>query len=304
MKLTVAIPTYCREALLDDSLATLVNQTLERERYELLVVDNAGRRATEAVARKYGARYLREPTLGLNHARNLAMEVCTTTWLLYLDDDIRAPRDLLARFVRRLEGADYAALGGLVTHFFASPPDRWLSKYYRSPLTRIARTDYGEIDREEYLVGCMMAIRRDAWRVAGNFKPHLDMRGTTVGRAGEDEFQQRLRRAGLRIFYDPEITIAHLVQPYKHTFAGILQLAHASGRDGIGMRGNQPIGAVQFLVECLRITTISLPINIGRWLLKPGYFWQNAVLDTLTKYCFAWGKYRASATFTTNQTAA
>ena len=79
--------------------------------------------------------------------------------------------------------------------------------------------------------------------------------------------------------------------PYKYTFAGHLQLAYASGRDGVGMRGNQPLNAWDLLKRCAMITGYSVPFNIARWLLKPGYHWQNALVDSLTKYYFAWGQY-------------
>jgi GT2 family glycosyltransferase len=293
MTLTVVICTYLRDELLDLSLRSLDEQTAAPTAYRILVVDNAGDEATRRVCRERGADYVHEPRLGLSHARNRGMEEASTPWVLYIDDDVQAPPDLLARVVDRVSEADYAALGGQVKPWFRSPPPRWLNRYYRSPLRPSpAMIAFGELGEEEYLIGCLLAVRRSGWAAVGGFSAALGMQGGAVGRAEEDEFQLRLRRAGFRIYYDPAIEIDHLVQPYKYSLGGRLRLAYASGRDGIGMRGNHSLTTGQFIKRLGVITCYSLPFNLARLIVKPDYYWQNALVDTLTKYCFAWGKYR------------
>ncbi|CAH0999262.1 hypothetical protein LEM8419_00559 [Neolewinella maritima] len=296
MLLTVVICTYHREELLALSLTSLAQQSADPDRYTVLVVDNAGREATRQVAERFSVGYTTKAAVGLSHARNRGLEAAATPWVLYLDDDIQAPPDLLQRFLDRLDTADFAALGGMVRHWFRDPPPRWLRRYYRRPMRPSPQAAFGELAADRYLLGGLLAVRRRAGQKVGGFSARYGMQGRRVGRGDEDEFQVRLRRAGFGVYYDPEIVIDHLVQPYKYTFAGILQLARAAGRDGLGMRGNTKPNRWQVLRRLAIITGYSLPFNLARWLFKPQYYWQNAYLDTLTKYYFLWGQYHAQHT--------
>ncbi|PPK85402.1 GT2 family glycosyltransferase [Neolewinella xylanilytica] len=294
MLLTIVIPTYQREQLLESSLRTLLHQTLSRETYALLIVDNAVRVETKRVAEQFGADYVEEPRIGLQHARNRGMAEAKTPWVLLLDDDIRLAPDFVEKFHNRLENAEFDGLGGGYTHWFSSPPPQWILKYYTKPMCPSSRLNFGEIKEDEYLFGGIMAIRRSAWEEVDGFTPGLSMIGKKIGRAGEDEFQRKLRANGCQLFYDPDITMEHLVQPYKYTLRGHLALAYASGRDGIGMRDNFPLTSWEFIKRMAIITGYSVPFNMARFVLKSGYYWQNALADSLTKYCFEWGRYVSS----------
>ena len=292
----MVICTYLRPQWLELSLRSLDQQTASRDQYKVLVVDNAGQEATRQIAQQYGVAYVLEPHLGLSHARNRGMQWAKTAWVLYLDDDIQAPPELIEQFLSYLPTTAYAAIGGKFSHWFYYTPPNWVKKYYREDYHPSLQRKAGLLKNNYYLAGGIIAVQRAAWKVVGGFSTEVGMHGTNVGRADEDEFQLRLRRAGYQIYYDPEITIDHLVQPYKYTITGQLKLAHASGRDGVGMRGVKQLTEWALLWRWGQITTFSLPFNLARLVFKPGYYWQNAVVDTLTKYCFAWGQYRSKRT--------
>ncbi len=289
------ICTYRREDLLDSTLKTLLVDPPDRTEFSLLVVDNAGSPEAEAVARKYAAHYLYEPKLGLSHARNRGAAAANTPWLVYFDDDIRAPAGLLRRFARRLHGTDYAAVGGQYTHWFATPPPSWMMKYYASPRQPSSATEFSPLPAGQYLSGGVLAVRRSALLEVGGFDAALGMTGDQIGMGEESFMQDELRRLGYRIFYDPDLVINHLVQPYKYALQKQLGLSYAHGR-AIARIEPIPAGARwSFLImEFLRVTFVSLPFNLARLLLKPGYVWQHAYLDTAKKYVYAVGRFRAS----------
>ena len=74
--LTVLICTHNRAELLRGALESLEGQSLARERFEILVVDNASTDSTATVVAECAARgtievrYVRENELGLDAARN------------------------------------------------------------------------------------------------------------------------------------------------------------------------------------------------------------------------------------------
>ena len=286
------ICTYLRDELLDLTLRSLTDQTADPSQYSVLVVDNAQQTSTRKVAAYYGVSYVVEPLLGHSHARNRGMLTATTPWVLYLDDDVQLPPGLVQQFLMHLMSEkEYAAIGGWFKNWFRDPPPAWVRKYYGEGYRPSHQKSAGELAPNLYLVGCLFAVYRPAWEAVGGFSDEVGMHGLAVGRADEDELQQRLRAAGYRILYDPAIYIYHLVQPYKYTISGQLQLAYATGRDGVGMRGERVINLGELLMQYIRITGYSLPFNLARWLLKPGYHWQNLVVDTMTKYAFSWGQY-------------
>ena len=184
MQITVVICTYQREDLLANTLATLARQTLPATAFATLVVDNARSERVRNIAQCYGVGYVHEPRLGLSHARNRGLREAITPWVLYLDDDVRAPPELLEQFERRLTVAEYAALGGQFTHRFATPPPEWLRKYYGAPMQPSPQEQLGELPADRYLYGCVLALRR---------KVVLDLDGFCHG-AGNAGRGYRIRR--------------------------------------------------------------------------------------------------------------
>ena len=184
MQLTVVICTYQREELLEITLRTLRGQTAEESSYSVVVVDNAGREETRRIAQMYGAKYVLEPKLGHSHARNRGMEHARSAWVLYLDDDVCVPPDLIAKFMDRLSGCGCAALGGQVHHWFRTPPPRWIVRYYNHPMQPSRQENFGTLIGEHYLIGCLFAVRKSAWEAIGGFSDAVGMHGHSVGAGG------------------------------------------------------------------------------------------------------------------------
>ena len=61
-EVAIVVGNHQGEALLDDCLASLAEQTLRPR--EVLVVDGASTDASATVAARHGARFVREPTEG------------------------------------------------------------------------------------------------------------------------------------------------------------------------------------------------------------------------------------------------
>ncbi|MCX5840401.1 MAG: glycosyltransferase family A protein [Deltaproteobacteria bacterium] len=71
--MTAIICTRNRAVLLDSCIRSVLSQTLPRQQYEILVVDNNSTDDTAAVCAAYagqGIRSIVEPVVGLSRARN------------------------------------------------------------------------------------------------------------------------------------------------------------------------------------------------------------------------------------------
>src|SRR2546430_8014065 len=95
IKISAIICTFKRPDYLRHALRSLCNQTLSREDYEIIVVDNAVEAEAEQVVREFqdgkiNLRYVTEPEVGLSRARNTGLKVAAGRYVAYIDDDARA----------------------------------------------------------------------------------------------------------------------------------------------------------------------------------------------------------------------
>ncbi len=292
-EVTVVICTYQRPALLALCLDSLTQQTIRADEFLIIVVDNHGCDDTRKVAANYGARYLLEPTVGLSNARNAGARAATTPWVFYLDDDGIAFPDMLEQFSGAVRGAAVKVIGGKYEHYFARAPKRWVKYYYQDPVRASKLSGTVALCQKQYLSGGIMAARKEVI-VEHPFDPNLGMEGLIPGFGEENEWQDRLRRSGITIFYNDAIGMRHLVQFSKQTIRKRIGLAYAHGRYHFlttkAKEARQP-GSIGFSLNYLGTFIRAFPYDLMRVLFKPGFYWQNGMVSTLGKLAFIKGKY-------------
>ena len=92
MLLSVVVCTYNREDYLKRCLENIVNSTLDKTLYEVLVIDNNSVDKTKEIVESFqklagNISYFQEHQQGLSFARNRAIREAKGKYLLYLDDD-------------------------------------------------------------------------------------------------------------------------------------------------------------------------------------------------------------------------
>jgi glycosyltransferase involved in cell wall biosynthesis len=87
------VPTHDRDDLLAEALASIRALKIEDVEFEIIVCDNGQSPQTNAVAQKYGARYVQTERKGAAAARNGAMRLASGEFIAFLDDDDLWTRD-------------------------------------------------------------------------------------------------------------------------------------------------------------------------------------------------------------------
>ncbi len=239
MKVSVIICTYNREKFLKSALESYKNQSLENDKFEIIVVDNKSTDNTKNLVGEFIAenpslnvRYVFEENQGLSYARNRGIIEAENEILVFVDDDAEVEKDFLKNIKTHFETDDEVkAIGGKVEPVFESgkEPD-WLSPYLWGLVTKI---DYGNKAKtfpgNKYPVGCNMSFRREVFDMFGKFDTELGRIGR-VGLAGEEkDIFDRLKASGAKIMYFPDITVHHHIDDYRLEKPYIIKLCYGIG---------------------------------------------------------------------------
>lgn len=201
---SVVVAAHSAEGCLPRCLAALAASDLPRERWELIVVDDASTDATAAVAAEHADLVVRLPgnPHGPAYARNRGCDVARGGVLVFVDADVCVHPDTLDRFARLF--AESPWLGAAFGSYDADPPAPGIVSQFRNLLHHYVH-QRGAGRAETFWSGCG-AIRREVFLDVEMFDewhyPRPQVEDIEMGR--------RLRSRGYRIELRPEIQCTHL----------------------------------------------------------------------------------------------
>jgi glycosyltransferase involved in cell wall biosynthesis len=203
VRVSVVVPAYNAEKTLRECLHALGAQSLAREEFEIIVVDDGSRDRTAQIAEGFGAHVVRRiANGGPAAARNTGWQEAQGRWVAFTDADCVPARTWLAELLRVVESAaESPALGAA---------GRTYGYESNTPAARYVDLS-GALDAERHLShprfpfapsGNLM-YRRDALVACGGF----DERYHTYEAC---ELHQRIRRRdGGRFTYAPRAVVLH-----------------------------------------------------------------------------------------------
>lgn len=193
MKISVVIPTYNEERYVERCLNSLVNQTLPRTDFELIVVDGGSTDRTVEIAEEYADIVLQQKSKGVGGARNDGVAVASAELIATTDADIILQGNWLARICANLERE-----GVVVTYGPINPiEDKFKYRFFIGLFNKIMHV-FAILRIFYFTIGSNTAFRRRLFLQVGGYS---DMP------AGDDyEIALKLKRKG-RIFYDPYLPV-------------------------------------------------------------------------------------------------
>ena len=228
--ISVVIPTRNpHPGRLARTLAGLASQSLDRNAWELILVDNG---STPALAREnqplltsLAANILVEPLVGLTPARLAGIRASRGEVLVFVDDDnVLAPDYLVAVARRFAASATLAAAGGPVVPEWETPPPPWSAEFHSllalrdlGPSPQLARGGAGAPWPHFAPVGAGLAVRHThacAYATALVTDPRrleLDRTGASLASGGDNDLVFGALHAGGDVGYFPELRLTHLI---------------------------------------------------------------------------------------------
>jgi len=210
-RVSIIIPTYCRERPLRETLKAVLSQ---RAHFEVIVVDQTPvhEPGTEHFLSEVAGeiRHILLTYPNLPAARNAGVREARGEIVLFLDDDIH-PGPALAK--RHLRHYSDPTVGGVAGRVHVSPTPDPEGYPWPDGHDIFDRNRPGEYP---FVRGCNMSFRRDLVLEAGLFDEHY--LGNGVGE--EEDLAFAIRRLGYRITFDPEAWVIHLQDPIGGCRAG------------------------------------------------------------------------------------
>lgn len=224
IRISAVVCTHNRAAYLRKAVRSLVEQTLRRDLYEIIVVDNGSKDETRQVVEEFSdvpnLRYLYEPVLGLSRARNTGWSEANGEYVAYLDDDAVASPTWLGCILDTFESFKPVpgAVGGHCDPVWEAPRPDWLGNNMLSALSVFNWADTtAKLNERQWLSGCNVAFQRDLLERIGGFSEALGRRGNQLLSNEENYTQQQLRKLGFALVYNPQIAVQHHISAGRLT---------------------------------------------------------------------------------------
>jgi glycosyltransferase involved in cell wall biosynthesis len=223
LKVSVLIATRNRSASLRSTLESLF---CEKNRtagdWEAVIVDNGSSDDTPVVCASFRDRFpgqfrfYTENRQGKSNALNLGISVARGEVLALTDDDVICAPDYIASIHTVFERyAPDAAQGRVFADCEDALPE-WMPEELLSTMSVSDCGDEVRIPFKRSLFGTNMALRTEVARSVGGFAPELGA-GSSVGFCEDTELSLRLRHAGYKIIYAPQIVVRHRLPRHRLT---------------------------------------------------------------------------------------
>jgi glycosyltransferase involved in cell wall biosynthesis len=249
---SVIIPVWNSPRLIRDCLAAIEQQTLPRDRFEILVVDNGSTDDTAAVARRIpGVTVLEETQPGSYAARNRALAAARGEYVAFTDADCLPAPDWLETALRAAQAHPrFGVLAGRIELYDETRPEgRAFSDYERLFSFPQSFAERGNCATANWFSPKVVFDK------LGGFDAALKS-------GGDRQMALRIRDSGLPLVYVPEMVVEHPVR------ASWLELVRKRRRLSGGRwdRTRQPAR----LARVLGVTLYDAGRRLRRAALAPG----------------------------------
>lgn len=272
MNISVILATYGREALFTESLKSFTGLDTSSITWELIVVDNAGRKETARLIDEYSdrlpIRFLVEKLPGKNNALNAALPVAKGDLLVFTDNDVIADKYWLKNIYQSaLKYSSFDFFGGKILPKFPAPNTLFdLNNIRIKGAFGIADWGNKPIEIPAWKAwGANLIIRSHIFSVKGyRYNPNIGPQGKKYAMGSEAELLDRLEADGFKCIYLPDALVYHQIERFQLTLKWLKARMIKAGRGKARRSQSEPV---------------SLFLSMPRYLLKkllfglPGTAW-------------------------------
>lgn len=239
MKITVAICTWNRARLLDQTLESLSQMKVPASLdWEVVVVDNNSTEHAVPLVLNGWRKILPlktaiEREVGHSAARNRAVSMAEGDYIVWTDNDVHVAENWLVAYRNAFrEYPDHAFFGGPIRPVFESGQPEWIRQTWNICGPVYAERDLGsesrDLDTTTLPYGANFAVRADVQR---NFPYDVRLGRKKSGMIGEDEVSvmRKILDAGHSGRWVPDASLEHVIPDDRATREYVASYYHAQG---------------------------------------------------------------------------
>lgn len=234
--ISIVIATYNRAEYLIRALDSLNNQSLHKSDYEILVVDNASTDNTKIIVEAKmksisNLKYIYESTPGTNFARNTGLYKALGKYVAFMDDDALASPRWLEQIVYRFENIipKPAIIGGKVSPIWEVDKPSWITDKLLGALSIVDYSQFPTFLENKFLFSVNMAFPCQLLRDFKGFDTRLCRKGKNLITNDEILIAIKLKKAGYKFYYDPDIHVEHIIPATRLTSEWFIKRIKAQG---------------------------------------------------------------------------
>jgi lipopolysaccharide/colanic/teichoic acid biosynthesis glycosyltransferase/glycosyltransferase involved in cell wall biosynthesis len=199
VKASVIIPAYNAAQTIEECIEALLKQSVPREEYDVIVVDDGSTDGTATLARSYGVRVLTQHHCGPAAARNAGAGQATGEVLLFTDADCAPMPTWIEEMTKPFSDPEVAGVKGTYLTRQRELVARFVQIEYEDKYDRMARQE-----RIDFVDTYSAGYRRDIFLANGGFDT------TFLTASVEDqELSFRLARKGYKMVFAPQARVVH-----------------------------------------------------------------------------------------------
>lgn len=301
IKLSVIVCSYNREQYIINALQSLKDQTMNKSRYEVIVVDNNSRDNTSVLVKEFIEKHKEELKItlvseinqGLTFARNRGVKESKGGYVTFIDDDAVAVPTFLEEIYNCFESKKQVkVIGGRVIPIYPeSDEPKWLSHYIDGIVSKL---DLGNKEKEfnkKFPVGCNMSFRKEILEELGGFNEEILLR------SDEKDLFERMGQRGC-IWYLPQAEVQHVMSAKRVSKQGVIHVSKITG-EGEYFRNKKSLLRlvsifIQYVLKLMAALVLAFLfvlrgrgakakyIIIVRWFILLGFVFNKALLNDKT----------------------
>ncbi|MGK9369140.1 glycosyltransferase [Melioribacter sp. Ez-97] len=292
-QISVIICTYNREKYLPIALNSLKEQSLDKNKFEIIIVNNNSTDNTETVCNEFikqnpelNIKYFLETQRGLSAARNRGIKESSGTIVIFIDDDAELTKNYLQEAINFFnEFPEVDAMGGkIIPKYEDNKEPEWMSLFLWGLVTK---SDWGDKIRKypysKYPPGCSMAFRKSVFNETGLFDTEL------YSRCDDKYIFLQLDKNKKKYLYNPKFILYHHIDKSRLNPESLKRIALLVGSsERVRLRNAKKIRKILKILEYIIKLFIGIIVGIyfiltkkskkgiylikNRWFTLQGYF--------------------------------
>jgi|GEM_PF-2862742 len=222
--ISLIICTRNRSDVIPETLDAIKKQTLDTEKYEVIIVDQSTDDKTKELVEKYsGFKYIKLDSVGISVSRNEGIKHSTGNIISFVDDDILFDENYLVNILDFFNNSEFnpdVSGGKILFKYLGEKPD-WLDGLL---LGILGYSDYGDkpcmYDSHPKHVPYTgsIAFKRECIEKTGGFSTlNVNLNKNII--SNEDViFANKIKELGYNLVYNPKMVVYHKIQPENMTW--------------------------------------------------------------------------------------